>query len=628
MLDTMRRAASSWLAKALFSLLVLAFAVWGIPHNFLSFGHTWLAKIGSVTIGPEQFQDEYRREINAISQQMGRRLTPDQARQFGLDRRVLSQLIGRTALDEEASRMGLYLSDETLAEGVRKDPNFQGINGQFSKTDFDNILHQMGLSERAFLQMRRQDQQRSMLLGAVSAASAVPSVAVDVMHAYKSETRNVDSFTIDADKVIKVADPDDAKLKEAYEASKQKYMTPELRKLAVLDLPLSAVEKRITITDAEIKAAYDADADRYNVPERRHIEQIAFKDKAAAEAAKKAIAGGKSFLDVAKEAGAKPTDIDLGVLMKKQIIDPKIADVAFSLPKDTVSDVVEGRFATVLLRVVGIQAGVVKTLDDVKAEVRKHLAEDKAKTEIQKLHDKVDDARPGHKSLAETAKALDLPFLEVAAVSRDNKTADGKRAIDSPEGDAIAKAGFERQMGVDQDAVELPDGGYAWIEVLGTTPPKQKSFEEVKAEVKTAWIDGERARLLRELAQKLVERLNKGEPMDKLAQEAGGKVEQALKITRETLPQGLPKNAVTQAFALPKGRAGTTDSADGKSRVVFRVTDIFPAPPATKEQTANIRSELAKQAEGDSIAVLVAGLQDKFGVQVDEAMLKRVLGDN
>ncbi len=626
MLDSMRRASSGWVAKGLFSLLVLAFAVWGIPHDFLSFSNRWIAKVGAVEISPDRFQNDYRDELNAISQQAGRRITPDEAKRFGLDARVLSQIVGKTAIDEHARELNLQLSDATLAEGVRRDPTFKGLDGKFSKTDFDGLLRQMGLSERGFLMMRRRDEQRAMLTGAIAAANTVPKAAVDMIHAYRAETRTVEHVTIDVDKAIKVPEPDEAKLKDAYEKAKTRYMTPELRKLAVLSVPLELVKKRMSVTDDEIKSAYDADAERYNTPEKRRILQVSFKDKAAAEAASKAIKGGKKFEDVAKEAGAKPTDIDLGLLTRKQIIDPKIADAAFALAKDAVSDVVEGRFATVLLKVAAVEAGLVKKLDDVKAEVKDRIAKDKAQGEIQKLHDKIDDARSGQKALADVAKLLELPFLDVPAVSRDNKTSDGKRAIDTAEGDIIAQAGFEAQVGVEKEAIELPDGGYAWVDLLSVAEPKQKPFEEVRGDVKTAWFDGERKRLLAELAAKLVERVTGGETLEKIAGEVGGKVETALKITRETLPQGLAKNAVTQAFALPKGRAGTTDSADNKSRVVFKVLEITPAGEPTKEQADRITGELARQAEGDAIAAYVAGLQDRLGVRIDEANLKRVMG--
>ncbi len=75
------------------------------------------------------------------------------------------------------------------------------------------------------------------------------------------------------------------------------------------------------------------------------------------------------------------------------MIDPKIADVAFSLEKDKYSDVVEGRFATVILRVTQIEPGVTHTLADVKDQVRDKLATEKAKNDLQNKRDEIEDSR-------------------------------------------------------------------------------------------------------------------------------------------------------------------------------------------------------------------------------------------
>ena len=248
------------------------------------------------------------------------------------------------------------------------------------------------------------------------AASAQPSV--DLVHAYRQETRTVEHFAIDADKSVKVADPDETKLKDAYETGKASFMTPEYRALNVLVLTPDSLKARIPVGDDEIKSAFEAEKDRYETPERRRIQQVAFKDKEAAEKAKAEIASGKSFADVAKETGAKATDIDLGLLTRKALIDPKIAEAAFSLPKDTVSGVVEGRFATVILRVTEIQAGKQPKLEDVKDQVRDKIFKEKASTEIQKIHDAIEDARAAQKPLKEAAEAQKLPYFDVAAVDR------------------------------------------------------------------------------------------------------------------------------------------------------------------------------------------------------------------
>ncbi len=626
MLDTLRRGATGWVAKILLSVLVLSFAIWGIADTFRTIGHNYLAKVGNKKLMPEDFQQEMRTRLPAISAQARRRITPEGARQYGLDTRALTQLIGKTAIDQHAEKLRLMLSDQTVADQVKNDPAFKGLDGKFSKIDFDNALHSLGLSERGYLSVRRSEDLREILTSSLTSATIVSKPMIDLINAYREETRSLEHFTIDPAKVPAPAAPDDEAIKKAYESAKQRYMTPEYRSLNALVLSMDSVKSRMKVTDDEIKAAFDADPEHYNTPEKRQVQQIAFKDKAAADAAKAELAKGKSFVDVAKEAGAKETDINLGVLTKKQIIDPKIADAAFALAKDAVSDVVQGRFATVLLKVTEITSGTTKTLADVKDQIKDRLARDKAQAEIQKIYKHVDDARAAQRSLVDTGKELNLPAFEAASVSKDNKTADGKTAVDNPSAEAIVKAGFEAQIGVEHDVVELPDGGYAWVDVKGITPPQQKPLEAVREEIKTQLADADKRKALADLAGKLVDRLNKGEAIAAIAAEAGGKVETALKITRDTLPQALSKPAVTQAFALAKNRAGSSDSADNKSRAVFKVTDIIAAPPPTKEQSDRIAKELQGEAERDTLATYVASLEERFGVAIDETVLKRTLG--
>src|SRR6185436_3830376 len=126
---------------------------------------------------------------------------------------------------------------------------------------------------------------------------------------------------------------------------------------------------------------------------------------------------------------------------------------------------------------------------------------------------------------------------------------------------------------------------YIWVDVLGVTPEKQKTFEEVKDEVKAGAIEAERRKEVIALASKLVERLGKGESMETLATETGAKVEKTSAVTRNTVPPGLTQNAVQQAFTLPKGGAASAPTADGKGRTILRVAEITPAPPPTAEQT-------------------------------------------
>ena len=625
MLDALRRGSTGMVAKALFAILVISFAIWGIGPVFRNFGRGALAKVGPHEIRVEDFQRSLQNELRAISRQTGRHITPEQARAAGIDQRVLAQLMAWAAVETHADQLDLALSDKALINGLKDDPAFKDPNGNFSRIAFENVLQNMGLSERGFLALRRRDELREQVTGALINGVAIPNSLVDLVNSWRNEKRVAQFFVIDADKAVKVPEPDDAKLRETYEANKGEFTSPEYRKLGVLVLSVDDLKTKMDVTDAEIATKYEESKDAYNTPERRRLQQLAFKDKAAADAAKAALAGGKSFGDLAKELGAKDFDIDLGLVSKDRLIDPKIGDVAFSLPKDGISDPIEGRFATVLVRVSAIEPAVIRTLADVKDQVRDAIAKSKAQGQVQSLIDQVEDGRSAGKPLKDAAEQLKLQYLEVPSTDRSNKTPEGAPAVGLPDAQAIVKAGFDSQVGLQNEAVELHDGGFAWVDVLGVTEKKQKPFDEVKEQVKALTIAKERERLIGELAAKLVEKADGGADFAALATEAGGaKVETTPPFTRTTEPQGMPKDAVARAFTLAKGKAASSPTND--TRIVYQVTEITPAPEPTKEQRDTIAKQLKNELTDEVLSQYVVALEDRLGAHVNPEEFKRATG--
>jgi peptidyl-prolyl cis-trans isomerase D len=627
MLDALRRGAKSWIIKWLLLIpLVVAFAIWGVADVFRGFGAGSLAKVGKIEISTEEFRRAYELQLDDLRRRTQGRINAEQARLFGIDQQVLSRLVGSTAVDAHARELKLGLSDAAIADMIQRDATFAGPDGKFSKLAFDEFMRRNGLNEPRYLNLRRREEVRDQITASMLGEMVVPTITAELMHRYREETRLAEHFTLDAAKVVKLPAPEEAKLKETYEQNKTRFVTPEYRKLGVLLLSGDDIKKAIPIADADIKAAYDADKDRFTVPERRRVRQISFPTKAAADAAAKAIANGKSFMDAAKEAGAKESDVELGLLTKREMIDPKIADAAFSVAKDKVSPVVEGRFSTVLVTVTEIQPGKQRTLDEVKGEVRDKLAGEKANREIQQQHDKVDELRGQGKPLKEIGTTLKLKNFEVAATDREGKAPDGKPAFEGPDGQRIVAAAFDAKTGVETEAIELGDGGYAWIDLIGTTAEKQREYADVTADVKALWTELETRKALSEASNKFAERARSGESMEKLAAEAGGKLETTPPFRRGAPVTGLSEQALRQAFALPKGGAGATDSADGKSRTILRIADIKTPAAPTKEELERLKPDIANQLRGDVVAEYIAALQDRLGVTINEAEFRRATG--
>ncbi len=627
MLEALRRGAQTWVAKILFGLLVISFMIWGVADVFTGWGRGSVATIAGTDITAEDYSREFQRELDAFSREANQKLTAEQGKALGLDRRVISQLLGGAAIEAHAKDLGIDLSDTTLIDMLQSDPNLKDASGKFSKDAFFNRLRQLGMSERGFFNLYRKDEMRTMMIGSLVKGLAVPQPMIDLVHAYNDEKRTVEWLTIDADKVITIPEADDTKLKERYEAEKSRYMTPEYRKFQILTLSADDLKKQMTVTDEEIEKSYAATKESYDTPEQRRIQQIAFKDKATAEEALKALRdSSKTFADVAKSTGAKDTDVDLGLVTKKALIDQKIADAAFALEKDKFSDVIEGRFATAILRVTQIEPGTTQTLAGVKNEVRDKLALEKAKQALQQKHDEIEDARSAGKTLKEVADQLSLPFQDVAGADRQGLGPDGKPVLKTPDSTKIIADVFAPDASSLDQGIELPSGAFAWITMTGTEAPKQKTFEEVKAEVKEDYTGFERQRLVTELANKLVERINAGEPMSALETATAAKPTTSESFTRTTIPQGLTEAAVAQAFVLAQGRAGSAITSDRGSRTIFKVVTIAPAPPATKEQLEKLTTELQSDYTNQVLGEYADALKTHYQASVNEVELKRALG--
>lgn len=626
MLEALRRGVKGIFIQALIGLLVIAFAVWGIADVFQGRAQTSLARIGKTEISQDQFQQALQVEISALARQFGRRLTIDQARQLGIDQRVIARLVGTAAIDTHAQELGLYLSDATIADAIRNDPVFHGVGGQFDRNAFTEILRQNNLTEGRYFAERRAEEVREQLTETLAGGNVPPDYLIQTLHRYQGETRTIAHMTLDPEVAGKVEAPDEEKLKAYYEQNKRRFVAPEFRKVPLILLTDAEVRKQVAVSDEEMKALYEREKDTFATPERRHIQQISFPDRAAAEKAHGALKAAPSFEEGLKGLELKESDIDLGSLAKSEMIDAAIADAAFKLEKGQISEPVTGTFSTVIVRVADVTPGKQSTFDEVKDRLRDRIAGERVNREMQDLHDRVDDARAGGSSLKEVAERLKVNFIEIEATDKQGMTPEGKPALEHPDAARILGSAFEGGSGLDREAIELTDGGYAWVDVAGVTAERQKPFEEVQEAVKTAWMEAERRTALNAAGQKIVERVDKGDALEDIAKELGLEVKLAQPATRNQQPDGLTRAAVQQAFALGRGAAASVESADGKSRTIIVVRAIVDPPAATPEQISKLRQELSRQLQGDTINTYVGALQERLGHSVNQTVYRRAMG--
>jgi peptidyl-prolyl cis-trans isomerase D len=630
MMEALRRGSSGWLAKGLLSILILSFVVFfGAGDNIRRNQNQDVATVGTTPVTLDRFNQAFRSEIDRFSQQMRRQVSVDDARKLGIDRVALGRLAGEIALDNQAQDLGLRISEQSIVDEIRAEPSFKNADGSFNRRAFEEQLRLRGLSEKAFLDRVRADEARNLQTTTLTAGIKAPRAYVDILHAYLEEQRILESVTFDPEKLIKLTPPDADKVKAHYEANKAQYMTPERRKASVLILSRVAVAKNIQVTDAEIAQRYEQDkTSAHSSVERRRVQQLPMVDEAKAKAAVDEIKKAKSFEDALKALSLKPTDGDLGLVTKDEILDPVIRDAAFSMAANDVR-VVKGQFGTFVVRVAEVQAARTKLLTEVRQSIRDAIANERVNKEMEALQLRIDDLRAGGTPLPDIGKQLNIFGAAFDAIERDGKGPDGKPAFEHPDLERIALQISTTGVNLITDPIELiKDRGLAWVDVAAITAPQQKPFEAVEAEVKAALIAQDTRRETAAVVARTVDRLKKGElTLEAFAREVGSKIERTPQpITRAASPDDLGRNAVQQGFAIGKGEFAAATAAKGNGRTIVRVVEIIKAPEAKQPQIDRLENSLIQAFSNDVLNSYVAALEGKYPVKVNEAAFKGASG--
>src|SRR5262249_15022308 len=171
----------------------------------------------------------------------------------------------------------------------------------------------------------------------VPAIIATTIAWLDAVNQFQNEERSIEYIALGPAQVGNIPQPTEEQLKKYFDERKIIFRAPEYRKVAVVSVTPSDLAKWMEVSDEDLKKAYEQRRASLTTPERRHIEQIVFPTLADAQAAADRIKSGASFAQIASERGLKEQDIDLGALAKTRIVDPVVADAAFSLKQGEVS---------------------------------------------------------------------------------------------------------------------------------------------------------------------------------------------------------------------------------------------------------------------------------------------------
>ena len=622
MLTGLRSAFEKGIARfvliALMAVLVLSFAVWGIGDIFRGGTATTVATVGDTQINVQAFQTAYNREVQNLGRMVGRGLTPDQARQFGIDQRVLNQLVTEATLDERGRQLGLGIDDDTIRTRIVSTPQFRGPTGQFDRTAFQEVLRQNGYNEQTYIDLERRLAVRQQIAGAVSDKLGTPQVLIDAMTRFQNETRQAQYVVIGAAQAGEVPAPDAATLQAYFDANKAAFRAPEFRKLVVLTLSPQEQIGFQQVPDAQL----DEEVARLReTSERRAIQQLTFPTPEEAEAAARKLKEGLSFEDLAKERNVTPADLSLGNLSRAQIADPAVRDAAFALAAGAVSEPVRGRFGTVLLKVTAIEPF---NEGQAREQARMTIATTMARNAVNDLHDRIEKERSSGLPLADIAAKVGVSVTTVDAIDVQGRDP-SEVQLNLPGASEFLPAAFRAEVGLENEPVNNRQSGlWVWYEVAAITPARDRTLDEVRAQVEARWREDEVKVRIGKAADVMATALREGKTLAELAQPLNLEVKTTPALKRTATDGVWGASTVQMLFATAKGQAANAPAADGIDRVVFVTTEIALPADATLDQRT--RDQLSQSIEDDVLAQYIARLQRDFGTTVNRTLLNRAVG--
>lgn len=630
MLAALRRFAGTWPARIFFVLLVGSFGLWGVAdvlRNGLGGADpNAVATVGGERIDPHELQDVSRRMLAQYQQQSGSTAAPTPEIRRGIAEQALQQLVIQAAFAAEVKRLGVQVPDEALRQATFSTPAFQGPAGQFDHNTFLSVLSRAGMTEAHYLQLLRADLAQRQVVESVRAGGYSPAVINRLVFTFQGETRTAEMVTLPFAAAPEPPAPTDEQLQRQYDDNANVYRAPEYRRVKIVVLSPETVARDLTVSDADAQDYYQAHQADFGKPETRSVQVIVAQTEAAAKTLATAWAAGADWTAMQKQAGAAgAAAIELDDQTRAAFPSPDLLDPVFAAVPNAVDGPVNANGGWAVFRVTKAEGGNVAPFAAVEAEVKAKAALEQAADLVYDRANKVQDQLAAGSKLDELPTGLGLAAV-AGTLDRQGDTPDGQPAPipGSPVlREAIIAKAFTMQPG-DQPTLENgPASTFYAVSVDSITPPKQKTFDEVKDQVRDDWIRDTKRHEQDVAATALLTAVEDGKTLKEAAAAANQPVTTSPPITRGQPPAGVPPQLVQLLFATAQGHATMVDT--GSAFVVaVPVTITKPDPATNAAGMERVQRGLAGAVSDDLEMTFAAGLRAREKVVVNRQMFEQV----
>ena len=470
---------------------------------------------------------------------------------------------------------------------------------------------------------------RQQIAGALGAVAAPPDLLAEKIFTYSEERRRAETILVEFASFLDLGTPSDADLEALHGEFSAQFMTPETRSVSLIHLRTADLAEEIAISEDSLREEFEVRKDDYRVEELRDIEQILFDNEEAAAAARARVDQGEDFEALAKElTGSAPIDLGLSDHGTLAVQAEELADAAFALEEDGVSQPVQTGFGWHLLHVIGITPGKEPVFEELRDEIRRDLATESAVDSLVSIANQLDDILAGGARLEEAAAQIDTSVRQVAAIDSRGRDSQGGEIAELPPLDEFLPVLAETAVGEESLLTETRDGDYFVLRVDGVVPAEPKPLEAVREDVAELWRARTRERLAEEKANALAAKAKEGIALGKLAEDEGLQVTTRGPMNRFGQTDGASGRAssdvISKLFEI--GEGDLVVAAEDQGFLVAKLVEILrPKPSDRREALSTIEERLASDLNDDLLSSFSLALRQSYDVTVNGNLIEETL---
>lgn len=537
-------------------------------------------------------------------------------------------LIQREVLVQEASRLGLDLSDADLRIALQTGPFAPALfpNGQFIGEDryADFVENYYHVSVQDFESQIKKELEVDRLESMVTGGATVSEKEVRDAYIRQGTKIKFDYAVLNADDLRKQINPTDAELQTFFKQNASRYANavPEMRKLSYFQIAADQIPGGAPRpTDAEIQSYYQQHLSDYQVPEEVTVRHIliavpagadAATDQAAkqkAEALLKQIRSGADFAELAKknsdDPGSKDNGGELGPIQRGVTV-PAFESAAFALQPGQVSDVVKTQFGYHIIKVEAKQTAHTKPLDEVKQAIVTTLTQ-QAEGHEEEAYAQQLAAEAAKTGMAKTAEAHRLKLVQTDYLPQNGQ------APGLADSSKLLSAAFAAQPGAAPQAVSA-GGAWAVFQVQASQPAHAPSFEEYKAHLLDDFREQQLPQLLARKTSELADKARAENSLAQAAKELGAtlKTSDLLGRNAQAPDIGDLASVAPGIFDLKPGEIGKPiDTA--RSGIVVKIDQVQqPDAQEVARHLEQTRSQLIADRREQMFSVFVDDLTRRY----------------